>query len=318
MLENNLIGLKFNHLRLIVAISEHGRISTAAEILSITQPAASRMLAEIEKILETKICNRHPKGMRLTLIGRALARRARNMLIEMQDLSQDIYELKTGRGGTARIGSVTGAAVRYVVPAIMQMKAVSPGVDLHVNVASSDVLIRDLLAGNYDFVLGRIPIGIDPHQFTVHRARKEHVDFLVRNDHPLSGSTDVNLSDLSSYEWVTQSRGAPIREAVEAAFRDCGAPLPTRITNTSSLLVTMAILTNSTAIAPIAKEVSDLLKNDAVSAKVHSLPVKEKVEIDPYYLITVKGRQLSQTANRLKELVNFELVKSEQSRKPER
>ena len=42
-------GLKLNHLRMIVTIEDHGQISAAADALNISQPAASRMLSEMEE-----------------------------------------------------------------------------------------------------------------------------------------------------------------------------------------------------------------------------------------------------------------------------
>ncbi len=44
--------LQCRHLRLLNAINELGQLSAAAERLSITQPAASRMLADVEAMVE--------------------------------------------------------------------------------------------------------------------------------------------------------------------------------------------------------------------------------------------------------------------------
>ena len=44
-------GLKLRHMRLIAALDEHGQISAAAQAMNISQPAASRMIAEMEDIL---------------------------------------------------------------------------------------------------------------------------------------------------------------------------------------------------------------------------------------------------------------------------
>ena len=43
--------LTFKHLRLIAAIAEHRQLSLAAQVLALTQPAASRTLGEIEQPL---------------------------------------------------------------------------------------------------------------------------------------------------------------------------------------------------------------------------------------------------------------------------
>ena len=40
-------GLKLGHMRMTVALDDHGQISAAAQTLNISQPAASRMIAEM-------------------------------------------------------------------------------------------------------------------------------------------------------------------------------------------------------------------------------------------------------------------------------
>ena len=70
-------GLKLGHLRMAAALDEHGQVSAAASVLNISQPAASRMIAEIEAIVGAPICERLPCGVALTPYGKALARRAK-------------------------------------------------------------------------------------------------------------------------------------------------------------------------------------------------------------------------------------------------
>lgn len=310
--------LKLGHLRLIAAIAEHGQVSLAADALSITQPAASRMLAEAERMLGTKICERRPRGIELTEIGRAIARRAHNVLIEMRDLSRDINELSSGQGGVVKVGAVTGGAIGYVVPAVQQLKSASPGAEIHISIGTSDILVRDLMAGSLDLVLARIPALVDPGLFETHRAEKETIDLIVRKDHPLSTARSVSLAGLTNYEWIIQPSGTPMRRAVETAFLDHDLPFPKGIVNSTSLLVTIAILSSSTAVAPIARELSQLLIDEKVDANVRVLPLKETIEIEPYLLLTVRGRHLSPTANRLKQLLLAELRTEKRSTKKTR
>src|SRR5579864_8410023 len=93
--------LKISHFRLINAIAEHGQLGRAAEVLAITQPAASRMLADIEGLVGAPLFERHAKGLSPTLIGRAIAQRSTDILLELRNLNREVDELKQGKGGSA-------------------------------------------------------------------------------------------------------------------------------------------------------------------------------------------------------------------------
>ena len=163
----------------------------------------------------------------------------------------------------------------------------------------SPVLVRDLINGDNDFVLARLPPGVDPNDFDVQPARTETVQLVVREDHPLANVRNVSFGDLGSYQWVNQTHRAPIREAVEGAFHAAGAQLPDNVTNTTSLLVMIAILVTSCAIAPTASEVSSLLISKEVGARLKVLHLREPIVMSPYYLLQMKGRILSPVASRL-------------------
>ncbi|TIV94614.1 MAG: LysR family transcriptional regulator, partial [Mesorhizobium sp.] len=49
-------GLSLRHMRMITALDDHGRVSAAAQVMNISQPAASRMIAEMEAVLDVRLC----------------------------------------------------------------------------------------------------------------------------------------------------------------------------------------------------------------------------------------------------------------------
>ena len=65
-------GLKISHIRLLSALADTGQISKAANRIGVTQPAASRLLAEIERIVGQPVHRRTGRGMALTVVGKAL------------------------------------------------------------------------------------------------------------------------------------------------------------------------------------------------------------------------------------------------------
>ena len=288
MVEIHVHRLQPKHLNLIRSIAELGQLSLAAQELALTQPAASRMLGEIERYVGSPIFIRTPKGMEPTAVGSALARRAQNVLEEMREAAREVEAIQRGLTGKVRIGAVTGGAVGHVVPAIRALKAEASTVDIHVNVAPSGEMIRDLLSGQYDFVLGRIPAGIDARQFHVEGATMEEVEIVVHRTH---------------FPWVMQAPGTPLRQAVESVFIEEGVPIPRNIVNTTSLLVMIAMLASSNAIAPMSREVSDLLCRQTPVGDLTTLRLDTPIEVTPYHLITLSGKRLSPIAARLRELL---------------
>jgi DNA-binding transcriptional LysR family regulator len=294
--------LHLKHLRLIAAIAEHRQVSLAADALGMTQPAASRTLAEAEARVGVPLFERHPKGMLPTNAGEGLARRARNILDELTDAADEVERLRLGRGGIVRIGTVTGAAVGYVVPAIRALKEQSPEAEVHVDVANSEELISGLLALRHDMILGRVPMRMAPAGLSMQRARGERVQIVASAGHAAAARDAVSLADLVGAEWVMQGPGAPIRRAVEDAFLNLGAPLPRNVTNTASLLMALAQLRNPVVVTPVSQEVAHLLT--AGRSDLVILPVQEPILVAPYSLITLRDRRLSPVAVRCHDLLS--------------
>jgi DNA-binding transcriptional LysR family regulator len=298
------LGLKMSHLQLILAIEEHGQISAAADSLSISQPAASRMLGEIETILKATLCARVARGVELTQYGRALARRARTIFLELRETTREINELKTGSGGSVSLGSVTGPALNLAVPAIRQVSTAYPGIEINIQIENSNVLVRELLAARHDFVIGRIPDDTDPRQFNLIELGEEDVCLIVRTGHPLLEKDSVSSADLPGYDWVFQPSGTLLRRAVEDSFLSAGTPLPATIINTSSTILTVSIVRHTNAIAPVARDVATLIAGSGSQAgEIRVLPTDFDIKIRPYSLITARGRALPPSAKLLYDLI---------------
>lgn len=297
-------GLKMSHLQLILAIEDHGQISAAADALSISQPAASRMLGEVEAIVKAPLCARVARGVELTQYGRALARRARTVFLELRETAREINELKTGSGGSVSLGSVTGPAINLAVPAIRQVSTAYPGIEINIQIENSNVLVRELQSARHDFVIGRIPDDMDPRQFNLIEIGEEDVCLIVREGHPLLEKGVVTPADLPGYDWVFQPSGTLLRRAVEDSFLSTGTPLPATIINTSSIILTISIVRNTNAIAPVARDVATLVAgNGGPAGEIRILPTDFNIKIRPYSLITARGRALPPSAKLLYDLI---------------
>ncbi|OQP87609.1 LysR family transcriptional regulator [Rhizobium rhizosphaerae] len=297
-------GVKMSHLQLVLAIEEHGQISAAAEVLGISQPAASRMLTEIEGVLKAPICERVARGVELTRYGRALARRARAILLELRETTREIAELKAGNSGKVSLGSVTGPALSLAVPAIRQVTTAYPGIEISVQIENSNVLVRELIAARHDFVIGRIPDDVDPKQFNMVVIGEEDVRLIVRDGHPLLERGAVEVADLPGFDWVFQPTGTLLRRAVEDSFMQAGIALPATVINTSSIILTLAMVRNSNVIAPVAHDVATVIAGSGGQlGGICVLPNRFPIKIRPFGLITARDRALPPSAKLLYDLI---------------
>ena len=85
-------GLKLRQLALLAAVDRTGQIAAAAQSLNMTQPAASRMLAQLEGAAGVALTERLPRGVRLTAAGQRLAHSARRILGEIDAAGRAVAE----------------------------------------------------------------------------------------------------------------------------------------------------------------------------------------------------------------------------------
>ena len=291
--------LKPIQLNLLLQIAHTGKLQSAANAVGMSQPVASRILSDLEAHVGAALFERHPKGMSPTPVGEAFVRHAQVILGELKNLQAEVDGLNLGSAGEVRVGSVTGPAVGCLVPAIQAVKASAPGLKVRIEIGPSAQLVQGLEAERLDFVISRLPANHDSRDFQLTPARNEVVSLVVRQEHPMAGRAKVRLSELTGYEWVIQERGNPIRQAVETAFHAAGVAAPANITDSSSLLVVLAMLARSDVIAPQSEELANLLIGPGIRAELATLALDQQVTVFPYYIIQHRSRELQPAAARV-------------------
>lgn len=294
--------LKLPHLRLIAALADTGQLSMAAAETGLGQPAASRLLAEIEQIIGHKVHTRQGRGMILTAQGAALARRATRILIELADTTRELTELSTGTSGPVRIGAITGAALDRVLPALRQARLTLPDITVEVEVGPSDLLADQLQKGRLDLALCRLPAQHKATDFDFTTLGDEQVQLVVRRDHALLQQPGLSAKDLLQYDWVLPPTGAILRQAVLTRLTELGHPAPPGRLTTGSFLLTLAMLSQSNAIAPLSRPVAQRFASDP-SAPYATLPLDLGIRMAAFGLVTRAGAELTPAANRIKTLI---------------
>ncbi|NBO20888.1 MAG: LysR family transcriptional regulator [Rhodobacteraceae bacterium] len=295
-------GLKLAHLRLMAALSETGQIGTAADRIGIAQPAASRLLAEVERICGLPVHQRNGRGLVLTPMGTALARRAHRVLTELRDAEREMAEVAQGATGHVRLGSVTGPALDHLLPALRTARLSLPGVSVAATVGPSDLLANELATGRIDFAIGRVPPGMEDRIDISGPMGLEPVVLMVRRGHRLAQAEGLTGPELMEFDWVMPSPDTILARAVINRLRTLGLPVPNQRLATSSFLLTLALIQQTNAIAPLARAVGERFAVGPEAAYA-ILPIDLGISVEPYGLMTRKGAILTPAARQLADLI---------------
>src|SRR5258706_10771765 len=82
--------VQLRHLRCLLAVAQEQNLARAAEKLSLSQPAVSKTLAELESLAGAKLVYRGRRGARLTDAGDQLLAHALRILESVAEAAQSL------------------------------------------------------------------------------------------------------------------------------------------------------------------------------------------------------------------------------------
>ena len=295
--ELGVLKISSRQITLLNALGEFGNLRRAATAMHTTQPAASLLLQQLEERLGVRLFERLPRGMQPTLYGEVMIRYAQGALHEFEHAQAEIAELARGSTGLVRVGSVMGPVPSLLTKAVLAYKRDHPKVRISIEVGTSDTLLPALLRGDFDVVLGRLPDQSDCHDLDIELFDNgEQMRVIARADHPLAGTSPLQLADLITLTWILHPMGSPMRRRVEDALQAGGMVQSLDIVETASILATTAMLEASDMIAVVPNDVAE---HYARYGMVAILPVELPISMANIGLLTLRSRSRSVALNTL-------------------
>lgn len=276
--------LRTRHLQLLAAIGEEGNIQRAAELLNMSQSAASRLLGDVEEIIGSPLFDRLARGVRANWYGQSMVRHARIALASLNEAAREIDLLKSGRTGQVNIGTIPGPAFSFVPRAIARMAREYPLVRLQLQVESNERLLEELQQGRIELLVGRLPDRHDTSNYLYLRLADEPSCVTVRRGHPLERSSPP-LQELASSPWILPPTGTTLRHRFELLFRDAGLAAPTQIIEAASPMVVTRLLEETDYLSLLSRDVADY---HVACGLVSVLPVSLACSLDSFGLVTRK------------------------------
>jgi DNA-binding transcriptional LysR family regulator len=207
--------ITFRQLRLFLALAETGSVSGAARRTHVTQPTASMQLREVTDSVGLSLYDVVSRRVVLTEAGKELARTARAIADQWDELEQRVAAIKGLTRGRLRVAVVSTA--KYFVPRLLgTFCAVYPEIEISLVVLNRDGVIGRLRENQADlYIMSKPPETFDLANDDL---MPNPLVLISSATHPLAGRDQISLAELKQERFILREPGSGTRLTVDAHF----------------------------------------------------------------------------------------------------
>lgn len=292
--------LKLRQLVVLDALADSPTLRRAAGVARMTQPAATRLIAELEATLGVKLFERSRQGMSATPFGRAMIQHARRVLTDLDHAGREIEALVNGERGIVHVGTFVSAAAALLPACILAVKRRSPAVSIRVQQATQDVLVDALRRNELDLMIGRVIDSGDVDDLDLEVLHPESFRIVAGAANPLARARRLRWKDLIDEPWILPPPPGPLRARLNGVFAAEAGRLPTNVVESLSTLTNIALLQDGGFLAVMP---GDAAREFGRHGIVRTLDVPVPELLGPLALITRKGPVRSQVVGLFRDTV---------------
>ena len=214
-----MLNITLRQMRSLIAIRDHGKISSAARALGLTSPAVTIQLKQAEEELGTELFVRTREGTIITRSGQMVIESANRIMNEIELLNERLDDLKGLKTGSIRLGAVSTG--KYFAPRMIAAFAdLYPGISINLVAANRAEIISRLQSHDIDIAL----MGRPPKHFGVHATLfGDHpMVYICNPSHPMAERRDIGLNEIARQKFIVRERGSGTRSSFEFLMSNLG------------------------------------------------------------------------------------------------
>ncbi len=148
--------LKLRDIHVLLTVAKCGSMGKAAEELSVSQPAISKVISDLEYALGVPLLDRNPRGVEPTIYARAILDRGVAIFDELKQAVKHVEFLANPTAGELRIGSTIAIAAGFIPTAIDRLSRRYPQIVFHLSAGEASTTYRALDERTVDLVVSPI------------------------------------------------------------------------------------------------------------------------------------------------------------------
>ncbi|CCB68060.1 MULTISPECIES: LysR substrate-binding domain-containing protein [unclassified Hyphomicrobium] len=213
--------MTLRELEYLVALAKYRHFGRAAEACQVSQPTLSAQIKKLEDELGVALVERDSRGVILTSYGHETATRARQILVEIQQLKESVRQNRNPEAGTVRLG-IFPTLGPYLLPHLVpRTRKRFPDLELLLIEEKSSNLLSRLRDGEIDAAILALPI--NDSQLRTEFLFEERFLLAVSTSHPLARRNSIGIDELVDHDLMLLEDGHCLRDHALEVCQFAGA-----------------------------------------------------------------------------------------------
>jgi DNA-binding transcriptional LysR family regulator len=233
--------LRIRDLETLDWLGRYRSFARTAEEASITQPALSKWLRELEDTLDLPLFERTSRRVAPTAYGEAMLECVARILTDLRTVQPAFDALKSGTSLPLKIGMLPYISMRLLPGVIEHLARHAPTQQINFSENTLDFLLPLIQRRELDIIVCRLESPALTSGFTVTELYSDEILVVAPQNHPLHRRSCITWRDAAAWPWIMPSMGSPMRTALEVEFATAGVAAPHVLMESTSHLTNCAV-----------------------------------------------------------------------------
>ncbi|CAD5273805.1 DNA-binding transcriptional regulator, LysR family [Bosea sp. 62] len=212
--------MRLRQLECFRALMIHGTMTRVAELLGISQPGVSTMIAALEHDFGVPLFVRRGTRLQPTPEAHLIYAEASRALEAVENTARVASEIRAGKRGHLAITAYPSISIALLPRLLSVFAAERPGLQMKIITRASQSVKELMSTRTFDFAIAELPLDYPTAQMEVFSYQCQ---CMLPLGHPLAEREEITPADLDGLPFVTLFRGDPVYQKLAAAFSEYGA-----------------------------------------------------------------------------------------------
>ncbi len=205
--------MTLNQLKIFLTIAEVGNVTKAADLLGITQSAASASIASIENIYQVKLFERVGRSIVLSELGKRFLPEAQSAIASAKSATKYLRSLSKKTVGSLKIAASQTIANYWLPRRLAYFHARYPEVSLHLTMSNTRAVENAVVKGKVD--IGFVEADVISDELEFFEVDHDQIALVASASRWTSLAISDKLTNLTQLPWIIREQGSGTRKVLE-------------------------------------------------------------------------------------------------------